>query len=80
LLIATTGGLPAPDGKQALLVQDGPGEFYRCPSGRVVEGTTAADRKVVVGYYGPVEITFVLRRVAATWRVEAEPYFVAINQ
>ena len=62
------------------LVEVGPGEFYRSPSGRVVEGTAAADRKVMVGHYGPVEITFVLRRVANAWRLEAEPYFVAINQ
>jgi len=62
------------------LVEVGAGEFYRLPSGRVVEGSTAADRKVFVGQYGPVEIPFVLRRVGAAWRVEAEPYFMLINR
>ena len=62
------------------LVEVGTGEFYRLPSGRVVEGSAAADRRVFVGQYGPVEIPFVLRRVAGVWRVEAEPYFVLINR
>lgn len=62
------------------LVEVGPGEFYRMPSGRVVEGSTAGDRKVVVGQFGPVEMPFVLRRVGDAWRVEAEPYFALINR
>jgi len=62
------------------LVEVGPGEFYRMPSGRIVEGSTAADRKVIVGQFGPVEMPFVLRRVGGTWRVEAEPYFAVIDQ
>jgi hypothetical protein len=62
------------------LVEVGTGEFYRLPSGRVVEGSTAADRKVFVGQFGPVEIPFVLRRVGNAWRVEAEPYFLLINR
>ena len=62
------------------LVEVGAGEFYRMPSGRVVEGTVAADRKVIVGQFGPVEIPFVLRRVGSAWRVEAEPYFALINR
>ena len=62
------------------LVKVGPGEFYRMPSGRVVEGTTAVDRKVIVGQFGPVEMPFVLRPVGGVWRVEAEPYFLLINR
>ena len=50
------------------------------PSGRVVEGATAADRKVIVGQFGPVEMPFVLRRIGVAWRVEAEPYFRLINR
>jgi len=56
------------------LVEIGPGEFCRMPSGRVVEGFAAADRKVIVGQFGPVEMPFVLRRIDAGWRVEVEPY------
>jgi hypothetical protein len=62
------------------LVEVMSGEFYRMPSGRVVEGSSAPDRKVFVGQYGPVEIPFVLRRVGGAWRVEAEPYFALINR
>jgi hypothetical protein len=62
------------------LVEIGSGEFYRMPSGRVVEGVTAADRKVIVGQFGPVEMPFVLRRIGGAWRVEAEPYFLLINR
>ena len=62
------------------LVEVGAGEFYRMPSGRVIEGSAAADRKVIVGQFGPVEIPFVLRRVDNAWRVEPEPYFALINR
>jgi hypothetical protein len=62
------------------LVEVGAGEFYRLPSGRIVEGSTAVDRKVIVGQFGPVEMPFVLRRVGGAWRVEAEPYFALINR
>ena len=62
------------------LVEVGAGEFYRLPSGRIVEGSTSGDRKVIVGQFGPVEMPFVLRRVGGTWRVEAEPYFALINR
>ena len=62
------------------LVEVGSGEFYRLPSGRVIEGSTAVDRKVVVGQFGPVEMPFLLRRVSGGWRVEAEPYFALINR
>ena len=59
------------------LVEVGAGEFYRMPSGRVVEGSAAIDRKLIVGQFGPVEIPFELRRINGAWRVEAEPYFAA---
>jgi hypothetical protein len=62
------------------LVQVGPGEFYRLPSGRVVEGQGTAERTVVVGQFGPVEMPFVLRQIDGRWRVEAEPYYALINQ
>ena len=62
------------------LVEIGPGEFYRMPSGRVVEGSTAADRKVIVGHFGPVAMPFVVRRLGGSWRVEPEPYFTLINR
>ena len=62
------------------LVQVGAGEFYRLPSGRSVEGQSTADRTVVVGQFGPVEMPFLLRKVGGRWRVEAEPYYLLINQ
>jgi hypothetical protein len=62
------------------LVEVGPGEFYRMPSGRVVEGSAGGDRKVLVGQFGPVEMPFVLHRVKGEWRVEPEPYFTLINR
>ncbi|AMY09202.1 hypothetical protein LuPra_02415 [Luteitalea pratensis] len=62
------------------LVEVGSGEFYPMPSGRVVEGSTAADRKVIVGQFGPVDMPFVLRYVGGVWRVEPEPYFALINR
>jgi len=62
------------------LVEAAPGEFYRLPSGRIVEGTTAPDTKVMVGQFGPVEMPFLLRRVNGAWRVEAEPYYALINR
>ena len=62
------------------LVEVGPGEFYRMPTGRLVEGVASADRKVIVGQFGSVEMPFVLRRVNDEWRVEAEPYYVLFNR
>jgi hypothetical protein len=62
------------------LVAIGPGEFVALPSGRVVEGVTAADRKVLVGMFGPVEMGFVVVKSGAEWRVEAEPYFLLLNR
>ena len=55
------------------------GESYPLP-GHVVEGGSTSDRKVLVGWFGPVEIPFVLRRVGSDWKVEAEPYFAFMNR
>ena len=60
------------------LVELESGEFVRMPTGRIVEGTKAADRKVLLGQFGPVEMPFVLTRVGSGWRVEAEPYFTLL--
>ena len=62
------------------LVDVGPGEFYRMPTGRIVEGVASPDAKVIVGQFGSIEMPFVLRRVNGEWRVEAEPYYVLFNQ
>jgi hypothetical protein len=62
------------------LVDVGPGEFYRMPTGRIVEGVVSPDRKVIVGQFGSVEMPFVVRRVNDEWRVEAEPYYVLFNR
>jgi len=50
------------------------------PSGRVVEGATVVDAKVIVGQFGPVEMPFVVRGIRGAWRVEAEPHFLLINR
>jgi hypothetical protein len=62
------------------LVEIEPGEFARTASGKIVEGTRAADQKVLVGQFGPIEIPFVVRRVGTGWRVEAEPFFALMLQ
>ena len=62
------------------IVPIGPGEFVAMPSGRVVEGVASADRKVLVGLFGPTEMGFVVQKAGAEWRVEAEPYFVLLNR
>ena len=61
------------------IVELEPGEFVRMPSGKLVEGTKDAERKVLVGQFGPVEMPFVVRRVKE-WRVDAEPYFMLMMQ
>ena len=63
-----------------LVVEIGPGEFYPLPTNHIVEGVKAGDRKVFVGWFGPVEIPFALRRIGQNWRVEAEPYFLLMNR
>jgi hypothetical protein len=62
------------------LVEIGPGDFAELPSGRVVEGSSSADTKVLVGLFGPVEVPFVVHRAGQEWRVDAEPYFALLNR
>ena len=62
------------------LVEIAPGEFFPMPTGRIVEGTQGTDQKVIVGWFGPVEMPFVLHRAGTGWRVEPEPYFALMNQ
>ena len=62
------------------LVEIDAGEFYVMPSARMVEGGSTETRKVLVGLYGPTEMPFVVMRVGDSWRVQAEPYFLLINQ
>ena len=62
------------------LVEIGAGDFAVLPSGRIVQGESTAASKVIVGLFGPIEMPFVLKRVGNAWKVEAEPYFLLINQ
>jgi hypothetical protein len=62
------------------LVEIAPGEFGVRANGKVVEGSAAPDRKVLVGLFGPIEIPFVVRHVEAAWRVEADPFFMLMLQ
>lgn len=62
------------------LVRIEPGEFFPTPSGRIVEGSKADDVQVLVGQFGPTEITYVVRRVNGAWRVDVEPYFILLNR
>ena len=62
------------------LVEIAPGEFYPVPVGKVVEGVKDPNRKVLVGLFGPIEMPFVVRRVGSAWRLDAQPYFLLMNQ
>jgi hypothetical protein len=62
------------------LVEVRAGEFFRMPSGRVVEGGSTEARKVLIGLFGPVELPFVVCRAGADWRIEAEPSFALMMQ
>lgn len=70
VLEATLGEMP--------LVEVEPGEFFRTPSGQVIEGIKADDRKLLVGWFGPIEMPFALRRIDGRWRIEPEPYFAPL--
>jgi hypothetical protein len=61
------------------VVEIGPGEFVKMPSGAIVEGVNDPARKVLVGLYGPNELPFVVRKAGAEWRVGVEPYFSVIE-
>ena len=62
------------------ILEAAPGELVRLPSGQVVEGSSTADRKVLVGLFGMIEVAFVTRKVGGEWRVAPEPYFLVINR
>lgn len=62
------------------LVEAGPDDYARMPSGRIVRGGTTADTRLLVGIYGMFEMPFQLRRIDGRWRVEAEPYFAILNR
>jgi hypothetical protein len=61
------------------VVEIGPGEFVRMPSGTIVEGVNDPGKKVLVGLYGPRELPFVVQKLGAEWRVVVEPYFAVID-
>ena len=62
------------------LVEIAAGEFFPMPSGRVVEGGSRSDRKVLVGMFGPIEMVFVVHRSGNDWRIDVEPYFLLMMQ
>lgn len=70
-LISLVGEMP--------VVEIGPGEFYPMPSGRIVEGFSDADHKLLVGLFGPREVPFIVQRAGNEWRVVVEPYFNLIE-
>ena len=70
-MIALVGEMP--------LVEIGPGEFVRMPSGAVVEGVNDPVKNVLVGLYRPKELPFVVQKVGAERRVAVEPYFAVIE-
>ena len=86
LLFAGAPAQPEPSGHldalaaEMPLVEIGPGEHYALPTGGVVEGTDAPDRKLLVGLFGAIEVPFVVRRIGEEWRVEAQPYFYYLMQ
>jgi hypothetical protein len=62
------------------LVEAGVGDFFALANDRLVEGGSTADRKLIVGLFGPVEIPFEVRRVGGEWKIVAEPYFAYMNR
>ena len=62
------------------LVEIASGEFQPMPTGRIVEGGSTADRKVLVGMFGPIGMAFVVHRSGNVWRVDVEPYFLLMMQ
>jgi hypothetical protein len=61
------------------VVEIGPGEFVKMPSGAIVEGVNDLATRVLVGLYGPNELPFVVHKVGAAWHVAVEPYFSVIE-
>jgi hypothetical protein len=35
---------------------------------------------VLVGWFGPIELPFVIKRVGGQWKVEPQPYFALMEQ
>jgi hypothetical protein len=62
------------------IVELAPGEFTPLPTGGVVEGVQAPDRKVLVGWFGPIELPFVVCRLGNEWKAEPQPYFALMEQ
>jgi hypothetical protein len=71
-LMALVGEMP--------LVEAGPDEYVRMPSGRIVRGSSSPETRLLVGIYGMFEMAFLLRRVDGAWKVEPEPYFGILNR
>ena len=62
------------------LVESQSGEYYKLPSGEIADGSPLADRKVLVGLYGPHELVFAVRKVGDEWRVEPQAYYPLMNK
>lgn len=62
------------------IVELAPGEFTPLPIGGVAEGVQTPNRKVLVGWFGPIELPFVVRRLGTEWKVEPLPYFALMEQ
>ena len=62
------------------IVELEPGEFTPLPTGGVAEGVRTPDRKVLVGWFGPIELPFVIKRMGSEWKVEPQPYFALMEQ
>jgi hypothetical protein len=62
------------------IVELEPGEFTPLPTGGVAEGVRTPDRKVLVGWFGPIELPFVIKRAGNEWKVEPQPYFALMEQ
>jgi hypothetical protein len=67
------------DDPEMPIVELAPGEFTPLPIGGVVEFVQTPDRKVLVGWFGPIEIPFVVKRAGNEWKVEPLPYFALME-
>jgi hypothetical protein len=62
------------------IVELAPGEFTPLPIGGVAQGVQSPDRKVLVGWFGPIEMPFVVHRTGTEWKIEPLPYFALMEQ
>ena len=62
------------------IVELSPGEFTPLPTGGVVEGVQAADKKIMVGWFGPIELPFVVHKAGSDWTIDPLPYFALMEQ